>query len=460
MIKKSKTCMESEMKKLSTPAKKKKYPNPKQRVAIGLNVCGLSKYEDGGLIAPNGKKSNLTPEQYKLVRTPAFKKWFGDWENDPEKASKVVDENGEPLICYHATNEHFTEFLKNKRIEGRLGKGFYFTSSKNEANSYGNIIMECFLKVDELYNGRTMKTNGKGNFFGIEYTLTTNGGRIFMVDNPKQIKLADGRNTAFDSRNPDIRFDNGGEIKNKLDLYQVTLNFEDDIETIYVGNDKKKAYDKYENFNPKTDIETKYQDRNDIFLILQKSTQTYKFVYDLDEDESVEDYPLEDYFDEDYYWKLIDEGDWEDIETKDILAVNKKSDNLLKEVEEYYKKKYGKYKYNTINIEDSEETYRGCIQLRVANHSENVGNIDRFGNCNYYISVVIADYDATKEKFEKGRRSNEIELYFDTDSKLDEVINEVDSQIAEFRENILDEYEQGGEIKNNWGLNNLIYWWK
>ena len=32
------------------------------------------------LLAPNGKPSNLTPEQYKLVRTPAFKAWFGDWE--------------------------------------------------------------------------------------------------------------------------------------------------------------------------------------------------------------------------------------------------------------------------------------------------------------------------------------------------------------------------------------------
>jgi hypothetical protein len=33
------------------------------------------------LLAPNGKPSNLTPEQYKLVRTPEFKAWFGDWEN-------------------------------------------------------------------------------------------------------------------------------------------------------------------------------------------------------------------------------------------------------------------------------------------------------------------------------------------------------------------------------------------
>ncbi len=31
-------------------------------------------------LAPNGKESKLTEEQWLLVRTPNFKKWFGDWE--------------------------------------------------------------------------------------------------------------------------------------------------------------------------------------------------------------------------------------------------------------------------------------------------------------------------------------------------------------------------------------------
>lgn len=35
---------------------------------------------DGNHLAPNGKPSNLTYEQWVQVRTPAFKKWFGDWE--------------------------------------------------------------------------------------------------------------------------------------------------------------------------------------------------------------------------------------------------------------------------------------------------------------------------------------------------------------------------------------------
>ena len=32
------------------------------------------------LLAPNGNTSNLNEKQYKIVRTSAFKKWFGNWE--------------------------------------------------------------------------------------------------------------------------------------------------------------------------------------------------------------------------------------------------------------------------------------------------------------------------------------------------------------------------------------------
>lgn len=55
------------------------------------------------LKAPNGKPTNLNERQWLQVRTKAFKDWFGDWENDPKNASKVIDDNGEPLVVYHGT---------------------------------------------------------------------------------------------------------------------------------------------------------------------------------------------------------------------------------------------------------------------------------------------------------------------------------------------------------------------
>ncbi len=58
--------------------------------------------EDSGTVQENGRKLfSLSEEQ---THSENFKRWFGDWENDPENASKVVDKEGKPLVVYHQTN--------------------------------------------------------------------------------------------------------------------------------------------------------------------------------------------------------------------------------------------------------------------------------------------------------------------------------------------------------------------
>ncbi len=49
---------------------------------------------DQWLKAPNGEDTNLTERQWLQVRTPSFKKWFGDWENDPSDLDSFSDEIG------------------------------------------------------------------------------------------------------------------------------------------------------------------------------------------------------------------------------------------------------------------------------------------------------------------------------------------------------------------------------
>ena len=104
--------------------------------------------------APNGKPTNLTEQQWLQVRTPSFKAWFGDWENSPKSASKVVDENGEPMVLYHGTkaSSDFYEFDIDKLSSasgdnGYYGAGFYFTPDKNIALEYGKSIMPVFLNM-------------------------------------------------------------------------------------------------------------------------------------------------------------------------------------------------------------------------------------------------------------------------------------------------------------------------
>lgn len=94
----------------------------------------------GGMLAPNGQGSTLKKEQWIVVRTAAFKSWFGDWENNSAKASKVIDSNGEPLPVFHGSRAPYIDrFDLGMEGTGAVSAGdtkygcAWFTSS--EANA-------------------------------------------------------------------------------------------------------------------------------------------------------------------------------------------------------------------------------------------------------------------------------------------------------------------------------------
>lgn len=109
-------------------------------VADYTNPDGTKK--PGWMRASNGKPTNLTERQWMQVRTPSFKRWFGDWENDPVHSSKVVDENGEPKVVYHGTRSGgFTAFdddYNQVREDGVKDRGFFFTDELSIAATYSN----------------------------------------------------------------------------------------------------------------------------------------------------------------------------------------------------------------------------------------------------------------------------------------------------------------------------------
>ena len=69
------------------------------------NSANQTSQNEGGI----RESIDVNPEQ---TKTDNFKKWFGDWEKVPENASKVVDEDGKPLVVYHHTNA--TEIVNRK----------------------------------------------------------------------------------------------------------------------------------------------------------------------------------------------------------------------------------------------------------------------------------------------------------------------------------------------------------
>ena len=77
----------------------------------------------------DAKKFSLkdtTKESDSQTKSEAFKEWFGDWENEPESASKVVNEDGTPKVVYYGTgNEFFVFDRKNKeKIIGKVKADF------------------------------------------------------------------------------------------------------------------------------------------------------------------------------------------------------------------------------------------------------------------------------------------------------------------------------------------------
>ncbi|HDR1216627.1 TPA: hypothetical protein QB252_001767 [Pasteurella multocida] len=77
-------------------------------------------------------KTELSYRQWVQVRTPEFKAWFGDWENDPKNASKVVNpKTGEPLLVYHGSSNYGFNTFKDDGV-----RGIYFTDNQDIAKSY------------------------------------------------------------------------------------------------------------------------------------------------------------------------------------------------------------------------------------------------------------------------------------------------------------------------------------
>ena len=113
-----------------------------------------------------GNKGNQT-------RTANFKRWFGDWENDPENASKVEDENGRPLVVYHGTKlqEYYWKdghpYTRNTPKFFTFNSGF-FTSDRDAAKEFadGNEskVYEVFLDIKKPLE---IDANG-ANFDAIE----------------------------------------------------------------------------------------------------------------------------------------------------------------------------------------------------------------------------------------------------------------------------------------------------
>ena len=93
----------------------------------------------GYMLAPNGKPTNLTEDQWLLVRTPNFKKWFGDWEKEAwAKAAMDFLERTAPVA--NLTGQEFQK--DGVRLTDKVSA--YFNSIGNVAHNeeLGDVILD------------------------------------------------------------------------------------------------------------------------------------------------------------------------------------------------------------------------------------------------------------------------------------------------------------------------------
>lgn len=179
-------------------------------------------------------KTKLNYRQWVQVRTPRFKEWFGDWENDPANASKGIDQDtGEPLVVYHGTDATRTVFDRKHlgRSSGRgtgTDWGFFFAKDRYHAEYWANnaggdrVVESVYLRIenplviedsgndggatlDRILDERLQDSDHDGAIIhGMQDDDSGELRTAYLVFDSEQIKSAIGNSGAFDGSNPNI----------------------------------------------------------------------------------------------------------------------------------------------------------------------------------------------------------------------------------------------------------------
>jgi len=196
----------------------------------------------------------------KGVESPFFKRWFA--------GSKVVDENGKPLVVYHGTDANFNVFDLKKLGEKTFDNsndigtaatskvGFWFNDGIKNAKNFPSKsdFLPVYLKLEnpikynsiaelaedlrsyvEQWNDDDWRSSNPGvgfndlingwridrlgnNVDGLVVDDEEFGGISYVAFSPAQIKSATNNRGTFGAENPDIRYqlNDGGDEKNSL----------------------------------------------------------------------------------------------------------------------------------------------------------------------------------------------------------------------------------------------------
>lgn len=144
-----------------------------------------------------------------------YKSILADFLNKGNDCSKIVDENGEPLVVYHGSDAEFEVFDRTKGRSGMDIQGMFFSPWAYESEGYGKNVRAFFLNIKNPATGsksyEVFSKYESGNYAGIKardelehsgYDGVVSGDMEdedleFIAFEPNQIKSATDNNGAF-----------------------------------------------------------------------------------------------------------------------------------------------------------------------------------------------------------------------------------------------------------------------
>lgn len=111
-----------------------------------IELSTLSRAQFSQMIAENRGKYAYSADALSIAQLFDFVKQK-DKDFNPKPASKVVNEDGTPMVVYHGTSDTFTEF-KHSELSDREGS-FFFAQNREDAEAYSSNgrVMEVYINL-------------------------------------------------------------------------------------------------------------------------------------------------------------------------------------------------------------------------------------------------------------------------------------------------------------------------
>ena len=155
--------------------------------------------------------SPVKREYLEQTETRQFKRWFGD--------SKVVDEDGKPLVVYHGSDADFDVFDIGRGRANADIQGAFFSTYKEESAEYGDNVRSFYLSIQNPADSRTayqafnqFKGQNEAGIKAREYLESQgydgvyNGEDEYIAFHPEQIKSSTDNVGLFDPENPNVKY--------------------------------------------------------------------------------------------------------------------------------------------------------------------------------------------------------------------------------------------------------------